>query len=95
MAEIIAEDTAVNEVIAQGVEKLAQEGAAAAKPGMMDKVKSALKSGKDKAAELAAKAKNSKAGQHIGAHAGKYGLGAGLALGAGGAALAMKKKKKD
>lgn len=95
LSAIVQEEQMTDSVIADGLSKLANAGEQeAVKKGMGEKMKAAYESAKQRTKDFASKVKGSAAGKHIGAHAGKYGLGAGMALGGLAAHMASKKKKK-
>lgn len=99
--EIAKEATAAAGLMLAGyvdfLEKKADKAEEAKAPGrvkaFLESAGKSLKEKKDKAM-AAAKGAAGKAGEHVKAHSGKYGLGAGALLGATAAGIAMGRKKK-
>ena len=86
MAEIVAEEMEFNDVVFEGLDKLAMAGKAKAAKGIMTQIKTLPKEAK----------KHYEAGKKfVGKHPGKFGLGAGAALGAGVTHAAHKMTDKD
>lgn len=88
ISQAVAEEMEFNEVVLEGLDKLAAAGKAKAGKGMMEHLKNLGKHFQ----EAQKKVMKTKAAKHVAQHSGKYGLGAGAL---GGAAIAHKMHKED